>query len=889
MIIPQTKYSYMKVLDLKMLKGPNFWSINRKNLIQLTLDLEELENFPTNTITGFSDRLQSLLPSLYEHRCSEGKPGGFFERVKRGTWMGHVIEHIALEIQSLAGIQLGFGQTRGTGKEGVYHVVFEYAEEQEGRYAATAAIKIAETLIKGGLYDLEQDIFEIKRLWMAQRLGPSTNAIVNEARKRNIPAMRLDDGAYVQLGYGCLQKRIEATLTSTTSAIAVDIACDKDRTKKILTDANIPVAQGEMICSVEKLKEVIELINYPIVVKPLDGNHGKGATIKVESWEEAIKAFERAKVYSEKIIVEKYIQGKDFRVLVVNNKFVAASLRTPASVAGDGHHTIRELIEIVNSDPRRGRGHDNVLTCIEINDVCLEYLGKHGLTLDSILSTGQVCFLKPTANLSTGGTATDVTEDVHPSNRILFEKAARAIGLDICGVDVMAPDLSRPLIENGGVILEVNAAPGFRMHTEPNSGAPRNVAEPVIDMLFPGGADSRIPIVAITGTNGKTTTTRLMAHMAKAAGFVTGSTTTDGIYIGNELIFKGDCSGPQSAELILKDSSIEFAVLETARGGILRSGLAFDQCNTAIVTNVAEDHLGLNGINTIEKLARVKSVVPETVNVNGYAILNADDDLVYVMKDNVKCKVALFSLFSGSQRIEQHCTQGGIAAYPEEGYLMLRVGNHIVPIEEITNIPISFGGKADYNIANALAAMLAAYTNNIRLSTIRKALQTFIPSSETTPGRANIFELNDCRVMLDYAHNPHGIKALGRFINSFDLNPKIGVITGVGDRRDEDIIALAEEAARIFDEIIIRHDEDLRGRTHEEMDQLLTTGIRKIDPAKPLQFIWGECDAVEYAILHRKPGSLIVVLVEDYRAVTQCVLKHQKLEMERSPFIKKAV
>ncbi|SHE29246.1 cyanophycin synthetase [Flavisolibacter ginsengisoli] len=879
----------MKVLELKALRGPNFWSIKRGNLIQMTLDLEDLENFPTNKINGFSERLQSLFPSLYEHRCSEGKPGGFFERVKRGTWMGHVIEHIALEIQSLAGINLGFGQTRGTGKAGIYHVVFEYAEEKEGFYAAQAAVRIAETLIDGGSYDLETDIFEIKKLWMQERLGPSTNAIVQEAKKRGIPAFRLDEEAYVQLGYGCRQKRIEATLTGCSSSIAVDIACDKHRTKKILTGAYIPVPQGEIVSSVEKLKEVIDVIGYPIVLKPVDGNHGKGATINVESWEEAVKGFERAKLYSEKIIVEKYVKGKDFRVLVINNKFVAASLRTPASVSGDGHHTIRELIEIVNCDPRRGKGHDNVLTCIEINDVCLEYLNKQGLNLDSVLSAGRICYLKPTANLSTGGTATDVTDEVHPSNIVLFERAARAIGLDICGVDVMAPDLSHPLIENGGVVLEVNAAPGFRMHFEPNSGTPRNVAQPVIDMLFPEGTDSRIPIVAVTGTNGKTTTTRLMAHMAKAAGFVTGYTTTDGIYIGNELVYKGDCSGPQSAETILKDISVEFAVLETARGGILRSGLAFDQCNTAIVTNVAEDHLGLQGINTIEKLARVKSVVPESVNINGYAILNADDDLVYAMKENVKCKVALFSLFSNSDRIEQHCSQGGIAAYPEEGYLILRVADHIVPIEEMQNIPITFGGKADYNIANVLAAMLAAYTNNIRLSVIRTALQTFVPSSETTPGRANIIELNDCTVMIDYAHNPHGLKALGKFINSFEQSCKVGIITGVGDRRDKDIIALAEEAARIFDEIIIRHDEDMRGRSKEEMDELLTTGIREIDPAKPIQFIGCECDAVEHAILHRKPGSLIVVLVENYVAVTECVLKHQSQALQSLTCLKRAV
>jgi len=879
----------MKIVEFKVLKGPNFWSIKRQNLIQMTLDLEELEHRPTDTIHGFYERLQQLLPSLYEHRCSEGKPGGFFTRVKRGTWMGHVIEHIAIEIQNLAGVKANFGQTRGTGKEGVYHVVFEYGEENQGKYTARAAVRIAEALINGEDYDLDEDIFEIRKLWFTHRLGPSTGSIVEEAKKRNIPYLRIDDGSLIQLGYGCKQKRIEATITSLTGNIAVDIAGDKDRTKKILTAANVPVPTGDVVCSVEKLKEVIDLINYPIVLKPLDGNHGKGATINIQKWEEAIVAFDRAKEYSEKIIVEKYITGKDFRVLIVNHRFVAAALRTPASVTGDGRHTIRELIQIVNSDPRRGNGHDNVLTCIEINDVCHEYLQKHGFTLESVLSFGEVCYLKPTANLSTGGTATDVTEEVHTENISLFQRVARTIGLDVCGIDVMAPDLSTPIKENGGAILEVNAAPGFRMHIEPTMGKPRNVAEPVVDMLFPYDSNGRIPIVAVTGTNGKTTTTRLVAHMAQQSGCITGYTTTDGIYIDNELILKADCSGPQSAQFVLKDSSVQFAVLETARGGILRSGLAYDQCNTAIVTNVAEDHLGLGGIDTIEKLAKVKAVVPETVISHGYAILNADDDLVYAMKHNLKCKVALFSLYSDNVRIEQHCGDGGLAGYLENGYLILRIGNHIVPIEEAVNVPITFGGKAQFNIANALAASLAAYTNNIKLSTIRKALQTFIPSDVTTPGRMNIFEFNDFHVLLDYAHNPHGVKALGTFLKTFDANTKVGVITGVGDRRDEDIIALGEEAAKIFDEIIIRHDNDLRGRTHEELDRLLTTGVHRVDPGKPLSYFWHECEAVENAINNRKPKSLIVVLIEDFKSVTECVKRYQKEEQANMLHLRKAV
>ncbi|RYY22370.1 MAG: cyanophycin synthetase, partial [Chitinophagaceae bacterium] len=482
--------------------------------------------------------------------------------------------------------------------------------------------------------------------------------------------------------------------------------------------------------------------------------------------------------------------------------------------------------------------------------------------------------------LSTGGTATDVTDEVHPQNISCFERIARNIGLDICGIDIMAPTLSTPLKQNGGAVLEVNAAPGFRMHIEPTNGKSRNVAKPVVDMLFPNKDNGRIPIIAITGTNGKTTTTRLMAHLVKTAGYITGFTTTDGVYIQDELVLKGDCSGPHSAQLVLKDSAVEFAVLETARGGILRSGLGYDQCDCAIVTNVAEDHLGIGGIDTIEKLARVKSVVPETVHANGYAILNADDDLVYAMRDTVKCKVALFSLHSDNVRIEEHCAAGGLAAVYENGYLLLRVGNHFIPIEEAVNIPITFGGKADFNIANVLAASLAAYANKIKLNVIREALRSFVPSQETTPGRLNIYELNEFTVVLDYAHNPHGVRALGKFVQSLEGN-KIGVITGVGDRRDEDITALGEEAARVFDEIIIRHDNDMRGRTHEEIDRLLSAGIQKVDRNKPISYYGNECDAVEQVLNEGKRGSVIVVLVDNVANVTACIQRFQQREQEQ--------
>jgi cyanophycin synthetase len=879
----------MQVREIKVLRGPNFWSIKHTKLIQMLLDLQELEFQPTNKIPGFHERIQQMLPSLYEHECSEGHKGGFFERVKDGTWMGHVIEHIALELQSLAGMKgTGFGRTRGAGKEGWYHVVFSYEEEQAGRYTANAALRIAEALINGEEYDIKKDIREIHDLWHNEKLGPTTCSIVEEAQSRNIPYLRLDEGSLVQLGYGCKQKRVEAALTSTTNIIATDLAGDKDRTKKLLTSANIPVPFGEVVSDVENLKSVIDDIGFPIVLKPLNGNHGKGATINITNWPCAMTAFQRAQKFSEKVIVEKFIQGYDFRILVVNNKFVAAALRKPAFVVGDGRSTIQELIDAVNKDPRRGNCHEKVLTAIKVDDVTMELLAKEKYTLDTVLPFGQEFFLKPTANLSTGGTATDVTDEVHPANVFLFERLSRVIGLDICGIDIMAPDLKNPIGENGGVVLEVNAAPGFRMHLEPTSGQPRNVAKPVVDMLFKNGS-GRIPIVAITGTNGKTTTSRLISQMAKAAGFVTGFTTTDGIYINDHLVLKGDCSGPASAQFVLKDPCVEFAVLETARGGILRSGIGFDQCDCAVVTNVAEDHLGLDGIDTIEKLAKVKSVVPETVCSNGYAVLNADDDLVYAMKDRVKCKVALFSMYSDSARIEEHCCKGGLAAVYENGYLLLRTGNHLIPIEEAKNIPITFGGKAEFNIANALAATLAAYTNRIKLNTIREVLKNFVPSHETTPGRVNVFEFGDFNVVIDYAHNPHAVKAVGKFINAFNAKTKVGIITGVGDRRDEDIIALGEESAKIFDEIIIRHDDDMRGRTIEEVENLITRGVVNVNPDIPITYSLAECEAVEYAIDHAVPDSVIVVLTENIKKVTECILQNQRKYKEQNQQWQKAV
>ncbi|MDX9704927.1 MAG: cyanophycin synthetase, partial [Weeksellaceae bacterium] len=549
----------MKILKIQALRGPNIWSIRRKRLIQMRLDLEELEERPTNKIEGFRERLETLIPSLIEHRCSERTRGGFFLRVDEGTWMGHVIEHIALEIQTLAGMDTGFGRTRSTKEHGVYNVVFSYIEENVGIYAAEASVRIVEALVEGKDYDLNADIQRMKEIRERVRLGPSTGSIVEEAVARDIPWIRLGTNSLVQLGYGVNQMRFQATITCNTSNIAVDIACDKEDTKRMLENSSVPVAKGAICVDEEDLIDTIDRIGFPIVIKPLDGNHGKGASINVKTLEEAKEGLAYAKKYSRRVIVEKFITGHDFRMLVINHKLVAAAQRVPAHVVGNGTHTISELIEIENQDPRRGYGHENVLTDIEIDRDSLDLLEKLNYTEESIPQKGEIIYLKSTANLSTGGTSIDVTDMVHPENIFLAERISRIIGLDICGIDIMAKNLTQPLQENGGVILEVNAAPGFRMHLAPSEGLPRNVAAPVIDMLYPPGKPSRIPIIAVTGTNGKTTTTRLIAHMVKNKGYRVGFTTSDGIYIQNHLLEKGDTTGPYSAEYILKDPTVEFA------------------------------------------------------------------------------------------------------------------------------------------------------------------------------------------------------------------------------------------------------------------------------------------------------------------------------------------
>jgi cyanophycin synthetase len=857
----------MKIVDLNILRGPNYWSTSSYHqLVVLHIDLEELNNVQTNQVVGFYEQLEDQLPSLQEHRCTDGSTGGFLRIVQKGTSMAHVVEHVALEIQTLAGMPCGFGRTRKNDSAlGSYDVVFSYEIERAGTYAAKAAIRFTEALANHLTYNLAEDISQLQKIKIADGLGPSTAAIVDEARRKNIPYRRMNTSSLVKLGYGIHLKKICAGVSSITSLMGVENAGNKVFTKEILRNGCIPTASWAVVKTVDEMKKAIKDLGYPLVSKPINGNHGRGITTNISSYIDALKAFYVAQSISKEVLFEKFLAGADYRFLVINYKLVAVAKRTPALVIGDGKSTIRKLIELTNNDPNRGNGHEKNLTTIKIDELTEKILTSNHLHLESVLPIGQILFVKDTANLSTGGTSTDVTDLVHPANVFMAERISRLMDLDICGIDVVSQSIEVPINGKNGAVLEVNACPGLRMHLNPSHGLPRNVARPVVDMLFPEGTPSRIPIIAITGSNGKTTTTRLVAHMAMLAGYQTGYTTSDGIYIQNHLIQSGDCTGPRSAESVLSDPNVELAVLECARGGILRSGLSFDRCNISIITNVTEDHLGLKGINSLEEMAHVKAVVAESTMHEGTAVLNADDDLVYGMMQRLKCNIALFSVDALNPRIITHCKAGGLVAYIQNDFLMIQKGDWKKKIEHVHRVPLTFSGRAESMIKNILPATLAAFIQNIRIEDIVKALQTFAPSPEQTPGRMNVFSFKKFDVLLDYAHNPSGFIELKKFVDRTNASSKIGIITAVGDRRDEDIKKVGSIAAEIFDRIIIKHDDDLRGRSKEAITGLLMDGIREKDEQIPVEIISNEIEAIKYAMNTCEQGALITITSDDIK------------------------
>lgn len=857
----------MNILEIRTLRGPNYWSGYWKKLIIMRLDIGDYEDRPTDKLDDFYNRMLEVMPSLQTHGCSYKEPGGFLRRVEEGTWAGHAVEHFALELQTLAGMDTGYGRTRETEEKGVYNVVYSYMEEAVGRFAGKAGLQLFLDLAEGKpLKDIKKsiaaDVQKMREIREDVSFGPSTGSLVDEATSRDIPFIRLNDQSLVQFGYGVHQKRIQATITANTNMIAVDIASNKHATKKLLGDMGVPVPKGFRIREIEELESTIESVGYPVVIKPLDGNHGKGATVGINSLDDAKAAFEKAKDYSRWVIVEKQLSGADFRALVVNNRLIAVAERIPAHVVGDGKKTIQTLIDKTNADPRRGYGHENVLTQISIDGQTIRCIRDKGYELDSVLPADEILHLKTTANISTGGTAIDRTDEVHPENVFLFERIARIIGLDVAGVDIIADNVSEPLRESGGGIIEVNAAPGFRMHLSPSDGIGRNVAEHVIDMLFPRGTPTRIPIIAITGTNGKTTTTRLIAHILRGSGRIVGFTTTDGTYIQNQQITRGDNTGPVSAQLVLKDPTVDVAVLETARGGIIRAGLGFDNCDIGVVTNIAADHLGMKDINNLDDLARVKSVVPRSVSKKGYAVLNAEDPHVFNMRKLVDGYCVYFSMDENHPNIERQARRGRISCVYENGYVTILKGKWKVRIEKAMNIPLTYGGRAEFMIQNVLAATLACFVHGVSLEDLRVGLTTFNAGIAQTPGRLNFIEVGDVTVLMDYAHNPAGLRGLTNFVTKMPYKYRTILLNVAGDRRDDDIVEFGKIAADAFDRIVIRPGHYLRGRTAENIYELLQKGINQSEASPQVRVIADSRDAMLHGIKNGRKGELVVTLAD---------------------------
>jgi cyanophycin synthetase len=867
----------MRILERSVYVGPSLYA--RFPVIRLELDLEKLEAWPTGRLgPAFVDALAAALPGLAEHGCSYREPGGFFRRMREGegTWLGHVLEHVAIELQNIAGEEVTFGKTRSAGSPGVYTVVYEYAQRDEGIAAGELGLRLLLSLLppnlragdavaEGWSWPAARD--EFIRFAQRRAMGPSTHSLVRAAEARGIPWLRLNEQSLVQLGHGKYQQRIQATVTGRTPHISVELASDKEETNKILAGLGLPVPKQEMVQSEGQAVRAARRMGFPVVTKPYNGNHGRGISIRLTSDEEVAHGFNVAREHSRSVIVESFLEGDDHRLLVVNGELVAATRRTPGHVVGDGEHTVAHLIDVVNQDPRRGVGHEKVLTRLELDAQAQKMLDRAGLTVESVPAKGTIVYLRSTANLSTGGTAADVTDVIHPDNREMAERAIRAIGLDVGGVDFLSKDITESYRAIGGGICEVNAAPGFRMHVAPSEGTARDVAAPVIEMLFPQGAPARVPIAAVTGTNGKTTTARMLAHVCKMAGFTPGMTTTDGVYIDGQRTVQGDMTGPVSARMVLADPQIDIAVLETARGGLLRAGMGVNEVNVGAVLNVQPDHLGLKGIDTLEQLAEVKRIVVEVAT--DCAVLNADDPLVMKMAGYTEAKNICYVTMNPQHALVREHVRAGARACALEGGVngqmitLYDKGGHI-PLLWTHLIPATLEGRATHNVQNAMFAASMAFSLGIKLDAIRQGLRTFDTTFFQAPGRMNMFNEHPFKVLFDYGHNAHAVGVMSELAQRLDVPGKrIVVLAAPGDRRDEDLVAIARAAAGRFDHYICRRDDALRGRGPEEVPRIQAAALQAAGVrADAISVIPDEQAAIDAALHMGAPGDLVLIFAD---------------------------
>lgn len=845
----------ISIWDYTIFPGRNIYS--HRPIMKMVVDIGKFGDIPTKDIDGFNDRLLAAFPGLRTNCCGLGYEGGFLERLTTGTYMGHVLEHVILEMQYMLGYDVSYGKTRVIKEPNVYYLVYEYENEVCGLECGKAAVFILNCFIRGEEVDIDEFLDYLKKVSQDGELGPSTSAIVAEAKKRNIPITRIGHESLVRLGYGKYSRLIESTLTDATSCISADISSNKQLTKSLLSECKIPVPYGKVVFSEISAVMAANQIGMPVVIKPFDGNQGKGVYLNLKSNKEIKEAFKEASKFSNGIIVEKFVSGRDFRILVVGDKVCAAAERLPASVVGDGTHTVKELVDIVNSDEDRGEQHEKALTKIKLDAVALNVLKKSGFTESSVPAKGQVAVLRENGNLSTGGTAIDCTDIIHQENAELAVSAAKAIGIDIAGIDMVTDDITKPITETGGAVVEVNTAPGIRMHLYPSQGVPRNVAKDIVDLLFPSKEYYQFPIVSVTGTNGKTTTVRLIQHILSLTGMTVGMTSTSGTFVGDKCICRGDNSGPISAKSLLSNKEIGAAVLETARGGIVRGGLGYDLADVGVITNITGDHLGLDGIDTLEDLAFVKSLVAEAVKENGAAVLNAEDSMTPAILKRIKARPILFH--KGDEQAALNRNIDCVNVFTKGGKIKIKDRAQILEVCDISEIPITCGGLIDCNIENCLAAVSALYALNVPVSVIGDGLKSF----DSNTGRFNLYELRGFRVMLDYGHNPAGYEQVIKTCKKLGFNRLIGVIGMPGDRQDSAVITVGEMCADAFSRIIIKEDEDLRGRKPGEIAGLFYNSIIKNGYNKgAVTIIEKELDAVKAAVSEAKSGDLVVILYE---------------------------
>ncbi|MCY0876232.1 MAG: cyanophycin synthetase [Firmicutes bacterium] len=860
----------MKALQLRAIDGPNVY--HYEPVLIMRVDLEEFTERESYEYPGLTERLLLELPGLYDHYCAMGRPGGFVERLYGGTYFGHIIEHVSLELLTQVGFKANFGKTRSAGSPGLYDIVMEYECLEATRYVLLLAMEYVQACAFGTVFPLADRLQEARRIREHTGLGPSTAALVQAAKDRDIPVRRIGSRSLLQLGTGKYRRFIQATMTHATSAVAVDIACDKALTKELLERAGIAVPYGSEVSSLEEMRTVFQSAKAPLVVKPIDGSQGRGVTMDIRDWASAERAFAVAREISQRVMVEEFIAGRQYRLLVVGGKFVAAAERLPAHVTGDGMHSIAQLVSATNAEPERGEDHDKPLTRIPLDDIALDCLARQGRSLYDVPALGETVYLRDSANLSTGGIAIDLTDHVHSGFKSIAERCARAIALDLCGVDLIAPDISKVPVAGSYAVIELNAAPGIRMHHYPSVGKPRDVAGAIIDAVFPRGAQSRVPIVSVTGTNGKTTTTRMIRHILADTGLVVGMTSTDGVYIGDECCLEGDTTGPQSAQLVLCDPRVEAAVLETARGGIMRGGLAYRAADVGIITNIALDHIGQDGITSLGDLVRVKSLVVECIRPGGVTVLNADDPELVKLAGKLKSPVVYVSLQEQNPTVSRHLARGGAAFFVRNGVIIEAAGALEWKVVGVAELPITLDGAAQFHVANALCALAAVRHLGVSRQKCVQAMRNF-RSDTHNPGRINVFALPSGKTVIsDYGHNPDGVRAVGEMARRVSTETLPAIIGFPGDRSDEVIRTCALTAAEYFSPIYVKEDGDTRGRRRGEVAKLITDTIREARPEIPLTVEYDECEALRKALATEKAAPILYMFhehLEPVRAVLE--------------------